>query len=84
MTFLVCWCLQREDLGPCGKIHSEAMRGDFEKASQKTDYNVEEEVSTEGRGGEGHTPTHTHTVMKFVVDPLCVCVGAGVSAGLYQ
>lgn len=45
--------LQREDLGPCSKIHSEAMRGDYEKASQKADYNVEEEVSTEWRGEKG-------------------------------
>ena len=49
----VCVCLQREDLGACSKIHSEALRGDFEKASQKTDYNVEEEVNTGGRKGRG-------------------------------
>ena len=45
--------LQREDLGACSKIHSEAMRGDYEKASQKADYNMEEEVSSEWRGREG-------------------------------
>ena len=45
--------LQREDLGACSKIHSEAMRGDYEKASQKADYNMEEEVSSQWRGREG-------------------------------
>ena len=49
---LQCVPLQREDLGACSKIHSEAMRGDYEKASQKADYNMEEEVSTEWRGRE--------------------------------
>jgi RNA-binding protein Luc7-like 2 len=34
----------REDIGPCGKIHSEALRADFEKESQKKDYRIEEEV----------------------------------------
>ncbi len=38
---LQCVPLQREDLGACSKIHSEAMRGDYEKASQKADYNME-------------------------------------------
>ena len=53
MCVCVCVCLQREDLGTCSKIHSEALRGDFEKASQKTDYNVEEEVNAGGRKGRG-------------------------------
>ena len=44
----VCLCsrLQRENLGACSKIHSEAIRREYEKASQKEDYNMEEEVST--------------------------------------
>jgi RNA-binding protein Luc7-like 2 len=49
-SFLLNICINdlfintREDIGPCGKIHSEALRADFEKESQKKDYRIEEEV----------------------------------------